>query len=110
MPVGGNTHGNWPVCGLLPDGRIPVISQLIPVVLKSLPEGIQFGPGFVTSRAWQAIFSGECRECPDSRHRGCLCYGTRDESNKEQRSDQNKKNGVLHREALTAHEIRHAAS
>ena len=50
-------HGDGPVGVVLPDRRIAVVAQLIPVVLESLSEGAQLGPNGVTDGTAQSVLT-----------------------------------------------------
>src|SRR6266849_11176377 len=59
VPARRYTEGDGPVSVVLPDGRIPVIHQLVAVVFELLPEVIEHGPSLMTGRTAQPIFTGE---------------------------------------------------
>src|SRR5713101_7475498 len=63
VPVGNDAKCSWPIRGVLPDWRIPVVHQLIAVVFELLSKVIQHGPSFMTGGTAQAVFPGKCRNC-----------------------------------------------
>src|SRR5207244_5122121 len=52
-------HGDGPVGVVLPDRRIAIIAQLVPVVLEPLSESTELGPHGVTDGTAQSVLARE---------------------------------------------------
>src|ERR1700751_4729050 len=61
MPDRGDAECRGPVGSILPDRRVAIVHQLIPVVFKFLTEEIEHRPAFMTSGTPQTILPGERR-------------------------------------------------
>ena len=62
MPERNDAEGDRPVPGILPNGSIAVVHELVAVVLEFLAEEIEHGPTFMTGGATQAVLPGKGRE------------------------------------------------
>src|SRR5580698_6231123 len=62
MPDWRYAEGYRPVPGVLPDGSIAVIHELVAVVFELLAEVIQHRPGLMAGRTAQTVFAGEGRK------------------------------------------------
>src|SRR5579862_9696287 len=62
MPVWSDAERDRPIGWVLPDRRVAIVHELIPVIFELLAEIIQHRPCFMAGGAAQAIFASKCRQ------------------------------------------------
>src|SRR6202022_4450230 len=61
MPLGRGSDRNRPIRRILPDWGVSIVPELVSVVAEFLSEAIELGPGCVTRRTREGVFSREGR-------------------------------------------------
>src|SRR6266545_4059563 len=59
MDLRRRAHRDRPVRVVLPNRRVAIVAQLVPVVFEALAEGVQLGPRGVAGGAAQAVLAGK---------------------------------------------------
>ena len=59
VPLRGHAEGDWPVRGILINGRVAFVAELVAVIAELLSKHVQDGPANVAGGAWQAVFPGK---------------------------------------------------
>src|SRR6266545_3872648 len=74
MDLRRRAHRDRPVRVVLPNRRVAIVAQLVPVVFEALAEGVQLGPRGVAGGAAQAVLAGEGGNRAGVRGvSGCVC-------------------------------------